>query len=207
VDGDIVEIELKGQKEKVRLIGVDTPEKYESEKLHRDAARTGQDEKTIRALGTRASDFTKSMVHPGDQVQLEYGQESRDKYHRLLAFIWLSDGRMLNETLVCAGYANAYTRYPFKQEYMDRFRTCEHQSREQGKGLWGEGLTGAAPTVPATRRPAKASAGTIHGNQRSHVHHLPACPNYADISPANVVTFASEQEAVDAGYRKAKNCP
>ena len=86
VDGDTVEIMLKGQKEKVRLIGVDTPEKFESDKLHRDAARTGQDEKTIRALGERASDFTKSLVKRGGAVQLEYGQEERDKYHRLLAF-------------------------------------------------------------------------------------------------------------------------
>src|SRR5262249_31855746 len=97
VDGDTLAITLKGHTEKVRLIGIDTPEKYESEKLHRDSARTGQDEATIRALGQQASDFTKSLVHPGDTVQLEYGQESRDIYHRLLAFVWLSDGRMLNE--------------------------------------------------------------------------------------------------------------
>ncbi len=74
VDGNTVEIMLKDQKEKVRLIGVDTPEKFESDKLHRDAARTGQDEKTIRALGERASNFTKSLVKRGDAVQLEYDQ-------------------------------------------------------------------------------------------------------------------------------------
>src|SRR5882724_5094824 len=98
VDGDTIEVKLKEQKEKVRLIGVDTPEKFESDKLHRDAARTGQNEKTIRALGERASDFTKSLVHPGDTVQLEYGQEARDKYRRVLAFVWLPSGKMLNET-------------------------------------------------------------------------------------------------------------
>jgi micrococcal nuclease len=74
VDGDTLEVKLNDQKEKVRLIGVDTPEKFESDKLHRDAARTGQDEKTIRALGERASDFTKSLVKRGDTVQLEYDQ-------------------------------------------------------------------------------------------------------------------------------------
>jgi endonuclease YncB( thermonuclease family) len=60
VDGDTLEIKLNDQKEKVRLIGVETPEKFESDKLHRDAARTGQDEATIRGLGERASDFTKA---------------------------------------------------------------------------------------------------------------------------------------------------
>jgi micrococcal nuclease len=68
VDGDTLEVKLNDQKEKVRLIGVDTPEKFESGKLHRDAARSGQDEKTIRALGERASDFTKSLVKRGDAV-------------------------------------------------------------------------------------------------------------------------------------------
>jgi micrococcal nuclease len=68
VDGDTIEVILKGQKEKIRLIGVDTPEKFESDKLHRDAARSGQDEKTIRALGERASDFTKSLVKRGDAL-------------------------------------------------------------------------------------------------------------------------------------------
>ena len=81
VDGDTIEVKLNDQKEKVRLIGVDTPEKFESDKLHRDAAHTGQDEKTIRALGERASDFTKSLVKRGDTVQLEYDQQQRDKYH------------------------------------------------------------------------------------------------------------------------------
>ncbi len=120
VDGDTLEITLKGKTEKVRLIGVDTPEKFASDKLHRDAARTGQDEAMIRALGKRASDFTKSLVHPGDTAQLEYGQEARDKYHWVLAFVWLPSGTMLNEQIICEGYANALTRYPFKQEYMDR---------------------------------------------------------------------------------------
>src|SRR5262249_1038545 len=107
VDGDTLEVSLNGHPEKIRLIGVDTPEVHVSKKLHRDSARTHQDEATIKALGQRAWDFTKSLVHAGDQVQLEYGQEPRDKYHRILAFVWLPDGRMLNETIMCEGYANA----------------------------------------------------------------------------------------------------
>ena len=87
---------------------------------------------------------------------------------------------------------------------MDRFRNCARQAREQSKGLWGEGL--AAP-VPAAPRSAHTPAGLIRGNRRSMIYHLPGCPNYNDLSPASVVSFGSEQEAVDAGYRKAKNCP
>jgi micrococcal nuclease len=62
VDGDTLEITLKGKTERVRLIGVDTPEKFESDKLRRDVERTGQDEATIKQLGEQASAFTKSLV-------------------------------------------------------------------------------------------------------------------------------------------------
>lgn len=79
VDGDTLAITLNGKPEKVRLIGVDTPEKFESDKLRRDVERTGQDAATIKQLGEQASAFTKCLVHAGDTVGLEYGQEARDR--------------------------------------------------------------------------------------------------------------------------------
>lgn len=204
VDGDTLEVMLDGRLERIRLIGVDTPEFYESDKLHRDAARTGRDEATIRALGKRASDFTKSLVHAGDRVQLEYDQQRRDRYKRLLAFVWLPNGQMLNEVIVCEGYANAYTRYPFRQDYLERFRACERQAREAGKGLWAEESTppASAPAVQSN----SAQEDEIRGNRRSKVYHLPRCPSYNQVSPANAVLFATEAEAIAAGYRKAGNC-
>ena len=204
VDGDTLEITLAGRPEKVRLIGVDTPEKFDSDKLRREVERTGQDEQTIKALGEQASAFTKRLVQAGDAVQLEYGQEPRDKYRRLLAFVWLSNGKMLNETIICAGYATALTRYPFRSEYMERFRACERTAREQGRGLWSTGL--GEPTTAPSVSSAPASP-LIRGNRNSRIYHLPGCPGYTQSKPENVVTFATEQDALHAGYRKAKNCP
>jgi hypothetical protein len=54
---------------------------------------------------------------------------------------------------------------------------------------------------------ASASGGDVRGNKHSKVYHLPGCPSYAAMSRANIVPFASEAEAQQAGYRKAKNCP
>src|SRR4029450_14060652 len=102
---------------------------------------------TIQDTDKRASNLSKSLVKRGDTVQVEYDQQPRDKYQRLLAFVWLSDGRMLNETIVCEGYGNALTRYPFRSDYTTRFRSCERQAREQGKGRWGAGVA-----APAHRR-------------------------------------------------------
>ena len=50
-------------------------------------------------------------------------------------------------------------------------------------------------------------SGEVRGNTHTKVYHLPGCPGFAAMSPANIVTFASEAEAQQAGYRKAKNCP
>ena len=155
VDGDTL---VLSNDERVRLIGVDTPEVHESAKLYRDAERTEQDVTTIRALGKQASAFTKSLIPSGTQVRLEYDQQPRDKYNRLLAFVWLPDGRMVNETIICEGYANAYTRYPFKQEYyIDRFRACERQALVRHIQTFPYRL-------PKTVRPcARHSSAPIHG--------------------------------------------
>jgi nuclease-like protein len=114
---------------------------------------------------------------------------------------------MLNETLICEGYANAETRYSFQQAYMDRFRACERQAREQGKGLWGEGLTGQPASAPAARPTARTGPGKIKGNPDSKIYHLTGCPNYASLSKEHTVWFATEAAAQQAGYHKAKNCP
>jgi len=62
-------------------------------------------------------------------------------------------------------------------------------------------------TAPAVPSPAAASGGNVRGNKHSKIYHLSGCPSYEAMSPANIVTFASEAEAQQAGYRKAKNCP
>lgn len=62
------------------------------------------------------------------------------------------------------------------------------------------------PTAAATSERTSGTAGEIHGNRTSKIYHLSRCAGYARVSPANVVPFASEADAVAAGYRKAKNC-
>jgi hypothetical protein len=88
-DGDTLEITLNGQTERVRLIGVDTSETFDSDKLRCDVQRTSQDEQTIKALGERASAVTNSVIHPGSQVQLEYDQQPREVWTPLaLSILW-----------------------------------------------------------------------------------------------------------------------
>jgi len=121
VDGDTIIVRLNGRKERVRLIGVDTPE-------------TVRPDTPVQYYGKEASAFTRQMVER-KPVRLEYDWQRRDKYDRLLAYVYLEDGTFLNAELIKQGYGHAYTRFPFK--YLKRFRGYEREARENGRGLWG----------------------------------------------------------------------
>ena len=117
INGDT--IVLDGN-EKVRLIGVDTPE-------------TKHPSKPVEYFGKEASAFTARMVE-GKKVRLEYDWQRQDKYGRTLAYVYLEDGTSLNAEIVKQGYGHAYTKYPFK--YLDEFRQYEREARENNRGLW-----------------------------------------------------------------------
>ena len=122
IDGDTIIVEIDSKQERVRLIGVDTPE-------------TVHPNKPVEYFGKEASEFTKRMVE-GKEVRLEFDWQRRDKYGRLLAYVYLQDGTFLNAEIIKQGYGFAYTRFPFK--YLEEFRSYERGARENGRGLWGK---------------------------------------------------------------------
>ena len=131
VDGDTLKL---ANGDRVRLIGIDTPEMHESQKLYRDSKKSGQDVKTIQALGRRAYAFTKGLVE-GKTVKLEFDVEKRDKYGRLLAYVYLSDGTFVNAQIVKEGYASIMT-YPPNVMHADEFLQLYRQARDSKVGLW-----------------------------------------------------------------------
>ena len=128
VDGDTIVVDLDGVLEKVRLIGVDTPE-------------TVHPRKPVEYFGREASAYTKAKAE-GAEVTLEYDHQRRGKYGRLLAYVYI-DGSMLNADLIEDGYGFAYTKYPFR--YMEAFRSLEREARDEGRGLWAERAMETAP--------------------------------------------------------------
>ena len=119
VDGDTIVLE---NDERVRLIGVDTPE-------------TVHPQKPVEYFGKEASAFTKKLCE-GKSVRLEYDWQRKDKYGRTLAYVYLEDGTFVNAEIIKQGYGHAYTQFPFK--YLEEFRSYERSARENGVGLWGE---------------------------------------------------------------------
>ena len=117
VDGDTL---LLDGNERVRLIGVNTPESVDPRR-------------PVERFGKEAAVFTRVMAE-GKQVRLEYDHERLDQYGRTLAYVFLPDGTLLNEVIIREGYGFAYTRFPYRR--MDHFRELERQAREHGRGLW-----------------------------------------------------------------------
>jgi len=131
IDGDTILLE---NQERVRLIGIDTPEMHESDKLYRDCQKTKQDVKTIKALGRRAYEFTRQLVE-GKRVSLVFDVERKDKYGRLLAYVYLKDGTFVNAEIIKQGYASLLT-IPPDVKFADLFLKLYHEARENKRGLW-----------------------------------------------------------------------
>jgi len=133
VDGDT--LKLAGG-ERVRLIGIDTPEMHESQKLYRDSRKSGMDVKVIQAMGRRAAAFTRGLVE-GKTVKLEFDAESRDKYRRLLAYVYLSDGTFVNAEIIRQGYASPM-KYPPNIKHSEEFQRLYREAQDKKIGLWNE---------------------------------------------------------------------
>ena len=136
VDGDTLYCSKGyGKEEKVRLIGIDTPESNKNPKTHRDAERTGQSVKSIIELGKKSTAFVKSRLSVSTEVRLELDVQAKDKYGRTLAYVYLPDGSMLNELIVREGYAQVMT-IPPNIKYQGLFVEAEKYARENKRGLW-----------------------------------------------------------------------
>lgn len=131
VDGDTILLETG---ERVRLIGIDTPELHDSDKLLRDSERSGQSHSVIRELGERSYTFTRNLVD-GKRVSLEFDVERYDKYKRLLAYVFLKDGTFVNAEIVKQGYASLMS-IPPNVKYSDLFLQLYREARESRRGLW-----------------------------------------------------------------------
>ncbi len=86
-------------------------------------------------MGKRATEYVESLVKSGDLITIEFDAQQRDRYNRLLGYVYLSNGKMLNEEIVKAGYANVMS-IPPNVKYQDRFLRAYQEARERKRGLW-----------------------------------------------------------------------
>ena len=123
VDGDTVDVRIGGREDTVRLIGIDTPE-------------TVDPRSPVECFGEEASNRTKALLPAGTAVRLVADVEARDRYDRLLAYVYRDDGTFVNLSLVEDGYASVLT-YPPNVAHVDEFTAAAARARDAGRGLWG----------------------------------------------------------------------
>ncbi len=123
-DGDTIMVDMDGVEEKVRFIGVDTPE-------------TKDPRKVVQCFGKAASEFTKNLIG-SNPVKLEADptNTNRDRYNRLLRYVYLPDGTLVNAKIIEQGYGFAYVSFPFTK--LEEFKQLQTEAREQNRGLWNE---------------------------------------------------------------------
>ncbi|UJF35260.1 thermonuclease family protein [Paenibacillus hexagrammi] len=177
IDGDTFETNAG---EKVRLIGVNTPEVY------------GE----VQYYGREASDYSKKQLS-NQAVYLFSDVGNTDKYGRLLRYVFMKNNPvMFNEILLMEGYANTMS-VPPNVTYAKKFAGLERLAREQNKGLWSGPVTSPSPT-PSCKEPK------IKGNinaRNEKIYHVPG-GRYYDQTHAEMM-FCTEEDAVAQGFRKS----
>jgi len=135
VDGDTIKVRVGGRTDRVRLIGIDTPESVKPNT-------------PVQCFALEASDHTKQLLPPGTRVRLVLDVEPRDRYGRLLAYVYRSsDGLFVNLALARDGYARTFT-YPPNVAHADELVRAVQDARSADRGLWR-----ACGVEPATRGP------------------------------------------------------
>lgn len=148
VDGDTIEVVLRGRALVVRLIGVDTPE-------------TVHPSMPVECFGPAASKFTTARLL-NQEVRLEFDIERTDRYGRTLAYVW-KDGTLFNRTLVVRGLATVST-YPPNDRYASVFIAAEDKARAADRGQWGScdastTRSGSSKPPPPANKNGNCTAG------------------------------------------------
>lgn len=122
-DGDTLSVDMNGRVEKVRFIGVDTPE-------------THKPNTPVQCYGIAAAAYTKNLIG-GQSVRLAADSQTtnRDRYQRLLRYVYLPDGRLVNKLLIENGYGFYYPYFSFSKS--TEFAAAQASAQAAHKGLWG----------------------------------------------------------------------
>ena len=194
IDGDTIELQ---NGETVRYIGIDTPE-------------TVHPDKPAECFGTEATRANRRLV-AGKQVRLERDVSNHDKYDRLLRYIYVND-TFVNKYLVEHGYAHAVS-YPPDVKYQDILRKAQRTARRRERGAWGACTDTTEPASDHTNTDRSSDChikGNISYEDEEKIYHVPGCEYYEETvinEEKGEQWFCSKEEARDAGWREAHNCP
>ncbi|MDO8573295.1 MAG: thermonuclease family protein [Candidatus Daviesbacteria bacterium] len=144
IDGDTIQVVIDNEKETIRLIGIDSPE-------------TVDPRKSVQCFGKEASAKAKLLLSD-KSVMLESDptQGERDKYQRLLRYVFLEDGTNFNKLMISEGYAHEYT-YNIPYKYQSEFKQAQKEAEENKRGLWADNAC-----LTNTPQPSTQTSGTVN---------------------------------------------
>jgi micrococcal nuclease len=192
VDGDTIDVSIDGKTERIRLIGINTPE-------------TVDPRKTVECFGKEASDKAKSILS-GKKVFLEADitQGERDKYNRLLRYVFLEDGTNFNLQMIKDGYAYEDT-YEVPYKYQLEFKAAQKYAQENLKGLWSSDTCSGDTTIKTvtnTTSSTRTQATTDQSNgvyytssySTSKYYYPASCSGWKALTPKYLKSFNSLEE-------------
>lgn len=195
-DGDTISVLHDGQQTKIRLYGIDCPEKAQS-------------------YGQKSREMTSAMV-AGRTVEVEV--KDTDRYGRSVGLVSI-DGVSLNEAMVRNGYAWVYRQY-CKERFCSDWIALESTARQQQKGMWADShiippwdwrhsdgnqqISNTSSSGAKSLAQKNDVAGGYHGNVRSHKFHRPGCQHYNCKNCTAV--FGSREQAISSGYSPCGLC-
>lgn len=186
VDGDTIKVSIDGKVETLRLIGIDTPE-------------TKDPRKPVQCFGKDASAKAAELLS-GHQVRLEGDptQGDRDKYGRLLRYLWREDGLFFNEWMLRNGYAHEYT-YDLPYMHQARFNAAERYASENNLGLWNQAAcAGDTNEAIASPGPAVQTGGAGHtfytsSHSSAKFYYCDTDPGWEGLAKRYLKSFTSEK--------------
>ena len=210
VDGDTVQVKLStGKLEKIRIIGIDTPE-------------TVDPRKTVQCYGKEASAKMKALLNRKKVTLEKNPAEDKDKYGRLLRYVNIK-GKDIGAQMIKDGFAFSYKSYPHPR--LDQYNELEKEASETKTGLWGAkcdysktSSKSSSSTATVKQSSSKSSASSVSGSctikgnissSKEKIYHVEGCGSYSATqidTSAGERWFCSESEAQAAGWRKALNC-
>jgi hypothetical protein len=200
-DGDTIIVLHDDKAEHIRLNGIDAPEK-------------------TQAYGKKSKQYTLDATLGKEVTVIEHG---KDRHGRTIGDVLLPDGSNLNRQLLKEGLAWWF----WKHSQDKSLRDLEDEARDQKLGLWrdrnpippwvfrkiqNKQVPDVGDFEPPRKLPAQqpntlATLGPIIGHRKSHIYQRPGCPGYGKVSESNAVQFATVEDAEEAGYKIARNCP
>ncbi len=193
VDGDTIKLDMNGTIETIRLIGIDTPE-------------TVHPNKSVECMGIEASNEAKRLL-TGQTVRFESDntQDTRDRYGRLLGYVFLPNGENYGEVILRSGYANEYT-YSSAYKYQSAFRAAEQSARNNKAGLWADGacaeVISTEPTPTSPQNAPTTSTGQkwyVSSHHTSKFYYCESSDGWQSLSETYLEIYNSEA-ALKAKY-------